>query len=69
MVKNPLASAGDAGDMGLTPGLRRSPGEGNSNAVQYSGLKNPMDISSLMDYCPQDHKELDTTEHSTYSYT
>jgi len=33
----------DAGDQGLTPGLRRSPGEGNGNLLQYSCLENPMD--------------------------
>jgi len=32
-----------AGDMGLIPGLRRSPGKGNSNTFQYSCLGNPMD--------------------------
>jgi len=30
-------------DMGWIPGSRRSPGEGNSNPLQYSSLKNPMD--------------------------
>ena len=30
-------------DMGLIPGLRRSPGVGNGNPVQYSCLENPMD--------------------------
>ena len=29
------ASAGSAGDPGLIPGSRRSPGEGNSNPLQY----------------------------------
>ena len=29
--------------MGLTPGSGRSPGEGNGNLLQYSGLGNPMD--------------------------
>ena len=29
MVKNPLASAGDARDTGSIPGSRRFPGEGN----------------------------------------
>ena len=43
MVKNPPASAGDAGDRGLIPGLGRSPGEGNGNPLQYSCLGNPMD--------------------------
>ena len=31
------------GDLGLIPGLGRSPGEGNGNPLQYSCLKNPMD--------------------------
>ena len=43
MVKNPLASAGDTEDVGLIPGLGRSPGEGSSKALQYSCLENPMD--------------------------
>ena len=29
-----------AGDMGSVPGLRRSPGEGNGNSLQYSCLGN-----------------------------
>ena len=37
------ASARNAGDLGLTPGLGSSPGEGNSNPLQYSCLENPMD--------------------------
>ena len=36
-------SAGNAGDPGLIPGLGRSPGEGNSNPLQYSCLENPKD--------------------------
>ena len=36
-------SASNAGDLGLIPGLGRSPGEGNSNPLQYSCLENPMD--------------------------
>ena len=31
-----------AGGAGLIPGLGRSPGEGNGNALQYSCLENPM---------------------------
>ena len=30
-------------DMGLIPGLRRSPGEGNGYPLQYSCLENSMD--------------------------
>ena len=36
-------SACNAGDPGLIPGSERSPGEGNSNPLQYSYLVNPMD--------------------------
>ena len=33
----------NAGDVGSIPALGRSPGEGNSNPLQYSCLANPMD--------------------------
>ena len=36
-------SAYNVGDLGLTPGSGRSPGEGNGNPLQYSCLENPMD--------------------------
>ena len=36
-------SACIAGDLGLIPGLGRSPGEGKSCPLQYSGLENSMD--------------------------
>ena len=36
----------DAGDLGLIPGLGRSPGEGNGNPLQYSCLENPLDRGS-----------------------
>ena len=36
-------SACNAGDPGSTPGLERSPGEGNGNLLQYSHLENSMD--------------------------
>ena len=39
-VKNPPANAGD---MGLIPESRRSPGEGNGNPFWYSCLGNSMD--------------------------
>ena len=35
----------NAGDLGLIPGLGRSPGEVNSYPLQYSGLENSMDYS------------------------
>ena len=33
----------NAGDLGSIPGLGRSPGEGNGNPLEYSGLENSMD--------------------------
>ena len=36
-------SAYNSGDLGLIPGLGRSPEEGNGNSRQYSCLENPMD--------------------------
>ena len=36
-------SACNAGDVGLIPGSRRFPGEGNGNPLQYSCLGNPID--------------------------
>ena len=40
VVKYPPAIAGDAGDTGLIPVLRRSPGGGDGSPLQYSCLKN-----------------------------
>ena len=37
------ASACNAGDPNLIPGLGRSTGEGNGNPLQYSCLENSMD--------------------------
>ena len=42
VVKNLPASAGDMRH-GLDPWVRRSPGGGHGNPLQYSCLKNPMD--------------------------
>ena len=36
-------SACNAGDLGLIPGLGRSPGEGKGCLLQYSGLENSID--------------------------
>ena len=37
----------NARDLGSIPGLGRSPGEGNSYPLQYSGLENSMDCIVL----------------------
>ena len=46
----PCGSAGkestcNAGDLGLIPGLGRSPGEGKGYPLEYSGLENSMDCT------------------------
>ena len=46
MVKNSPANAGDAGSTGLVPGIRRCPGGGSDNPLQYSSLENSMDRGS-----------------------
>ena len=53
-------SACNAGDLGLIPGLRRSPGEQKGYPLQYSGLENSMDS-------PWGRKELDMTEQLSLS--
>ena len=58
-VKN---STCNAGVLGLIPGLSRSPGEGNGNPLQYSGLENPYGQGSLVGYSPWSCKESDMTE-------
>ena len=55
-------SACNLEDLGLIPGLGRSPGEGKGYPLQYSGLKNPMD------YSPWGRKELDTTEQLAFYF-
>ena len=42
-------SACNAGDPGLIPGFRRSPGEGNGDPLQYSCLENSMDTGAWQD--------------------
>ena len=61
VVKNLPVNTGDVSDVGLIPGLGRSPGEGNGSPLQYSRLENPMDGG---DWQATVHgvAELDTTE-------
>ena len=42
-VHDGKASVYNAGDQGSSPGLGRSPGEGNGSPLQYYCLENPMD--------------------------
>ena len=53
------ASASNAGDLGLIPGLGRSPGEGTSYPLQCSGLEEP---GRAPWRSPRGHKEPDTVE-------
>ena len=50
----------NARDLGLTPGLGRSPGGRLGNPVQYSCLENPRDRGAW--WGPRGHKESDMTE-------
>ena len=68
VVKNPSASAGDTRDMGLIPGSGRSPGEGNSNPLQYSCLEDSHEQRSLVGYSLWGRKELDTTEATWHAH-
>ena len=63
----PGSSAGkestcDTRDLGLIPGLGRSPGGGNGNPLQYFCLENPHGQRSLAGYSLWVCKESDTTE-------
>ena len=55
-------SALQAGDLGSSPGLGRSPGGGHGNPLQYSYLENSHGQRSLVGYSPWHRKDLDTTE-------
>ena len=54
--------ARNSGDLGSIPGLRRSPGGGHGNPLQYSCLENPHVQRSLECYSPWSCKESDMTE-------
>ena len=50
------------GDLGLIPGLGKSPGGGHGNPLQYSCLENPLRLGSLAGYSPWGCKESNMTE-------
>ena len=56
-------STHNVGDLGLMPGLGRSPGGGHSNPLQYSCLKNPHGQRSLAGYIQ--YMGLQRVEHNT----
>ena len=59
VVKNPPANAGDERSI---PGSRKSPGEGNSNSLQYSCLGNSMDSGAWLATAHGVVKESDMTQ-------
>ena len=61
-VSDGKESSCSAGDLGLIPGLGRSPGARHDNPLQYSCLENPIRQRSLVDYSPWGCKESDMTE-------
>ena len=63
VVKNPPTNAGD---MGLIPGLGRSPGEVNGNPFQYSCLGNPIDREAWWATVHGGQKESDVTFNPIY---
>ena len=60
-------SASNGRDLGLISGLERSPGEGNSNQLQYSCLENSIDRGAWQASL-WGRKESDTTEQLSLSY-
>ena len=58
LVKNLPANTGDSGS---TPGLGRSPEEGNSNPLQWACLGNPTDRGAWWSTVHGVTKESDTT--------
>ena len=68
VVKSLPASARDIRDLGLIPGLERSPRAGNGNLLQYSCLENSIGrgawraLGGRGAHSPWGHKESDMTE-------
>ena len=60
MVKNPLAKAGDTGDVDLIPESGRPPGGGQSTPVFLPGESHGQ--RRLEGFSSWDHKKLDTTD-------
>ena len=47
LARDPPANAGDIREVGLIPGLGRSPGGGHGTPLQYSCLENPKEPGGL----------------------
>ena len=71
MAQTVKASACNARDPGLIPGLGRSPGEGKGNPLQHSCLENSMDggTSKATVHGATVLKESDTTERFHFHFS
>ena len=67
VVKSPPSNAGDAGDLGLVPGMERSSGVGNGNPLQYSCLENSIDRGAWQATVHGVAESSDMTEQPTLS--
>ena len=70
VVKNLPANAGDIRHANSISGLRRYPGEGNGNPLQYSCLSSPMDRGAwwaVVHRVAQSRTQLSDSAHKTFS--
>ena len=66
-VKNPSASAGDTGDVGVNPWVGKIPWSRKQQLTPVFLLGESHGQRSLAGYSPWGHKELDTTERLTHT--
>ena len=66
--KGYLCKAGDTGDAGSIPGLRRSHREGNGYPLLHSWLENPMDRGAWQATVHRVAKELDITKQQPFFF-
>ena len=69
LVTQTVESACSVGDPGSIPGSGRSPGEGNSNPLQYSCLENPMNGEAWQPTVHGVAKILTRLNNFTFTYT
>ena len=70
MVKKKKKSASNAGNPGLIPQLRRSPGKGNDYPLQYSCLENSRDRTAWAGYNPWVTKnQMQLSNYDTHIHT
>ena len=68
-VSNGKECACSTGDLGLIPGLGRSPEGGHGNPIHYPCLENPHGQRSLASYSPRGCKGSDMTEVTEHAHT